>query len=88
MSLDQRVGFGADRIQTALTRDPNSVLRVGLPTGAPEVVADVGQGESVTILAGIAVDSTHAYVGDAMRGPARGDTSLGSVLAVNKCGCR
>jgi len=53
-------GIGTDR-------DPNSVLRLRLPDGEPEVIADVDPGRVTTIV----LDATHVYFGDSERGVGR-----------------
>jgi hypothetical protein len=55
-------------------RDANSVLRVRLPDGAPEVVTALDGGR----LMSIAVDATHVYLGDNVLGVARVPTTGGT----------
>ncbi|MBN2191725.1 MAG: hypothetical protein JW751_02820 [Polyangiaceae bacterium] len=55
-------------------RDPNSVLRVPLSGGAPELLATV-DGEA----SGVAVDGTHIYVADRALGIARAPRAGGSL---------
>lgn len=53
--------------ESGTNRDANSVLRVRLPDGAPEVVTALDVGSLVSI----AVDATHVYLADLARGVAR-----------------
>jgi len=53
--------------ESGTNRDANSVLRVRLPDGAPEVVTTLDGGS----LMSIAVDATHVYLADHQRGVAR-----------------
>jgi len=61
-------GIGTDR-------DPNAILRVRLPDGEPEVIAEVGAGR----VTAIALDETHVYFGDSNLGVGRVPLAGGDV---------
>ncbi len=61
-------GIGTDR-------DPNSILRVRLPDGEPEVIAAVGAGRVTSL----APDETHVYFGDSNLGVGRVPLAGGDV---------
>lgn len=56
-------------------RDPNSVLRLRLPDGTPEVLATLTTGR----LASVAVDASHVYLGDSEGGVGRVPHAGGAV---------
>jgi len=56
-------------------RDPNSVLRLRLPDGTPEVLATLTTGR----LASVAVDASHVYLGDSEVGVGRVPHAGGAV---------
>ena len=55
------------------SRDPNSVVRLRLPDGVPELVTSMDG-----VLSAIAVDATHVYVADVMHGLARAPITGGA----------